>query len=77
MDICNHADFGVFIMKKTPNSVKLQKLLDSWPDLRDYPLRVKEADRVARTMFDALIKAVKQDEQIARELEEKNQLKMF
>lgn len=62
-------------MKKTPNSVKLQRILDKWPDLRDYPLRVKEADRVARLMLDNLIKVVKQDEQIARELEEKNQKK--
>lgn len=64
-------------MKKISNSVKLQKLLDKWPDLTDYPLRVKEADRVARLMLDNLIKVVKQDELIARELEEKNQLKML
>ena len=63
--------------RKKLNSEKLQKLLDKWPDLTDYPIRVKEADQIARLMLDNLIKVVKQDEQIARELEEKNQLKMF
>ncbi len=63
--------------RKKLNSEKLQKLLDSWPDLTDYPIRVKEADRIARLMLDNLIKAVKQDEQIARELEEKNQMKLL
>lgn len=59
--------------KKKSNSDKLSNLLDSWPDLTDYPIRVKEADRVARAMLDALIKTVKQDELIVKELEEKNQ----
>lgn len=60
---------------KVLNSVKLQRILDKWPDLTDYPIRVKEADRVARLMLDNLIKVVKQDELIAKELEEKNQKK--
>lgn len=63
--------------RKKLNSEKLENLLDKWPDLTDYPLRVKEADRVARLMLDNLIKVVKQDELIAREIEEKNQLKML
>ena len=60
---------------KKLNSEKLENLLAKWPDLTDYPLRVKEADTVARAMLDALIKAVKQDEQIAKELEEQKQKK--
>lgn len=61
--------------KRIPNSKKLENLLAKWPDLTDYPLRVKEADRVARLMLDNLIKAVKQDELIAKELEEQKQKK--
>ena len=65
-------------MKKNKlNSEKLSSLLDKWPDLTDYPIRVKEADRTARLMMDNLIKAVKQDELIAKELEEMNQLKLL
>lgn len=63
--------------KRKLSSEKLHDLLRKWPDLTDYPIRVKDADQVARLMLDNLIKVVKQDEQIARELEEKNQLKMF
>lgn len=64
-------------MKKSKklNSEKLAELLKKWPDLTDYPIRVKEADRVARLMLDNLIKVVKQDELIAKELEEVNQKK--
>lgn len=61
--------------KRISNSEKLENLLVKWPDLTDYPIRVKEADRVARLMLDNLIKSVKQDELIAKELEEKNQSK--
>lgn len=64
-------------MNKIPNSQKLEKLLDKWPDLTDYPIRVKEADRIARMMLDNLIKALKQDEQIAKELEQKSQMKLL
>lgn len=64
-------------MKKKLNSEKLSNLLAKWPDLTDYPIRVKEADRVARLMLDNLIKAVKQDEKIAKDLEELNQLKLL
>lgn len=60
---------------KKLNSEKLAELLKKWPDLTNYPLRVKEADRVARLMLDNLIKCVKQDELIAKELEEVNQKK--
>ena len=60
---------------KIPNSTKVQSILDKFPDLTDYPIRVKEADRVARLMLDNLVKALKQDELIAKELEEKNQSK--
>lgn len=62
---------------KKSNSEKLAELLKKWPDLTDYPLRVKEADRVARLMLDNLIKVVKQDELIARELQEKNQMRLL
>jgi hypothetical protein len=61
---------------KVPNSKKLENLLAKWPDLSDYPIRVKEADQTARLMLDNLIKVVKQDEQIAKELEEINQFKL-
>ena len=62
---------------KKSNSEKLAELLKKWPDLTDYPLRVKEADRVARLMLDNLIKVLKQDELIARELQEKNQMRLL
>lgn len=64
-------------MKKTPNSVKLQKLLDRWPDLSNICVSSRAYDISARMAIEDLIKALKRDEQIARELEEKNQLKMF
>ena len=67
----------IIIVNKIPNSQKLEKLLDKWPDLTDYPIRVKEADRIARMMLDNLIKALKQDEQIAKELEQKSQMKLL
>lgn len=62
-------------MKKTSNSIKLQRILDKWPYLADYPIRVKEADVAARRTLINLISFVKQDELIAKELEEKNQKK--
>lgn len=62
---------------RTPNSQKLANLLVKFPDLTDYPVRVKEADKTARLMMDNLIKIVKQDEKIAKELEEMNQLKLL
>ena len=72
------ADFSIFSMKKKMlNSAKIQSILDKFPDLTDYPIRVKEADRVARLMLDNLVKALKQDELIAKELEEMNQLKLL
>lgn len=62
--------------RKKLNSQRLQELLDKWPDLTDYPIRVKEADQTARLMLDNLIKVVKQDEQITKELEELSQFKL-
>jgi len=61
---------------KVLNSKKLENLLAKWPDLSDYPIRVKEADKTARLMLGNLIKVVKQDEQIAKELEELNRFKL-
>ena len=62
---------------KKLNSEKISDLLKKWPDLTDYPIRVKEADRVARLMLDNLVKVLKQDEKIAKELEELNQYKLL
>lgn len=58
-------------------SAKLTKIAYSFPSLNEYPLRVREADAEFFKCFHLLIKRVKEDEQIAAELEEKNQLKLL
>lgn len=58
-------------------SAKLEKIANNFPSFFDYPLRVRQAHHDFFKFFDILIKRVKEDEQIAEQLEEKNQLKLL